>query len=94
MNAALDAMREFRATGHERLFELLTRRELVAADESGVVVHALIDIAESIEKVYCRILPTLLSEPEAATEVLKDRFWDIREEFRYINYQAQCLVDI
>ena len=94
MNAALDAMREFRATGHERLFELLTRRELVAADESGVVVHALIDIAESIEKVYCRILPTLLSEPEAATEVLKDRFWDIREEFRHIDYHVQRLVDI
>jgi hypothetical protein len=94
MNASPAAMRQFRATRHERLFERVTRRELLAADESDVVVHALVDIAESIEKAYCHILPRLLSESEAATEILKDRFWDIREEFRHIDYHVQRLVEI
>jgi hypothetical protein len=58
----------------------------MASEESDGLVHALIDIAVSIEKVYFDVIPKLLSEPNATTEIFKDRLWDLREEFRHIDY--------
>ena len=49
-------------------------------------MHALTDIAASVEKVYGEMLPALLSDPTVATEALQDTLWDIREEFRHIQY--------
>ena len=50
------------------------------------IVHALTDIAASVEKGYGELLPELLSDPSVATEALQDTLWDMREEFRHIQY--------
>jgi hypothetical protein len=59
---------------------------MISSEEADAVIHALIDIAVSIEKVYFDVVPKLLSEPNATIEILKDRLWDLREEFRHIDY--------
>ena len=84
----LDAMRDFRISKAEGLLDLLTSKNVHSKEEAEAIVHALVDIAESVEDVYCNLIPKVLSEPEASVNLVKERLWDIREEFRHIDYHV------
>lgn len=81
-----DAMREFQATAHRDLLRLVKSRRLLSEIEAEAAVYALVEIAESIEKVYCRLIPDILSHSDAPGDALKEKLWDVREEFRHIDY--------
>lgn len=68
------------------LFEILVGKKIITKDEAGAFTYALIDIAESVERIYFNIVPQILEKHTAKKEVLQDLFWDIREEFRHIQY--------
>jgi hypothetical protein len=86
MNKTYDVLREFADTGSGKLLGLAEKRRLGSRESVDALVHALVDIAESIEKVYGKIIPKILDEPEMASELLRERLWEIREEFRHIDY--------
>jgi hypothetical protein len=56
------------------------------ASDAEAVVHALIDIEESMGKVYDELIPLLLEEDKLDAESATEAWWDIREEFRHISY--------
>ena len=85
---ALDAMRDFRTTKAEGLLDLLISKNVTSREEAEAIVHALVDIAESAENVYCNLIPKVMSEPDASVDLIKERLWDIREEFRHIDYHV------
>lgn len=68
------------------LLNLLRSHQVVPDEEADAIVHALTDIGVSIEKVYFDIIPRILSNPEISIDDLRDRLWDLREEFRHIDY--------
>ena len=71
------------------LIRSLQSRRLFSQEESEAIVHALIDIAESVEKIYLGMIPSLLSDSISTDAVFKDKLWDIREEFRHIEYHVK-----
>jgi hypothetical protein len=70
----------------ETLLTLFKRKPSISQEQAEALVHALVDIANSMNKLYGEILPRLLSEPGASADVLADRIWDIREELRHVDY--------
>ena len=56
---------------------------------AGQTVHALVDIAESMRKVYCALLPDLMASTSEPNDVFEDKMWDIRAEFRHIEYHMR-----
>ena len=55
-------------------------------ERAEAIVYALVDIAESMEKVYGTLLPELLAVLDRPSAEFKDKLWDIREEFRHVEY--------
>lgn len=53
--------------------------------DTGAILHALVDIKESMDAIYSNILPKLSVEGISQDEV-QDLLWDIREEFRHVEY--------
>ena len=49
------------------------------------LLYSLIDIEESLKKIYENILPNLATK-DLSEEKFQDLLWDIREEFRHIDY--------
>ena len=85
-----DAIHKFRATDSNELYGLLVSRGALPEEEAGTLVHALLDVSESIEKVYCSLVPRLLSvliDQDVDPERLEEVLWDIQDEFRHIDYQ-------
>jgi hypothetical protein len=86
MNGTPDAMRYFVTTSSDQLLGLLQHRQIMSNEAADAVVHALVDIAESIQKIYAEAIPEILLAADADIDVLKDRLWELREEFRHIDY--------
>ena len=86
MTATIGTPTRFPDSQAEKLLALLSARSVLPGRDHEAIVHALTDIAASVEKVYGEMLPVLLSDPTVATEALQDTLWDIREEFRHIQY--------
>lgn len=55
-------------------------------ERADAVVHALVDIAESMERIYTKLLPDLMDGFDQPGDVFKEKLWDIREEFRHVEY--------
>jgi len=85
MSVPSNSLRAFVAD-NEPLLHLLKSKKLMRDDEADAVVHALCDIAESIERVYSELVPALLASRDADAQLLKERLWDLREEFRHVDY--------
>jgi hypothetical protein len=83
---SLDTRDDFGYSEANELARVLSIRRIFSDDRAGTVAHGLLDIAKSIEKVYSDFVPKILNEPDAEDELLKERLWDIREEFRHIDY--------
>ena len=69
------------------LMDLLTRNELFQQQAAEALVHALVDIKDSINKVYDHVLPRIIHKQKSLTnEQLLEELWEIREQFRHIEY--------
>lgn len=64
-------------------------RQGMDREQADALVHALVDIGESMEKIYGTLLPELMGALDQPTAVFKDKLWDIREEFRHVEYHLQ-----
>lgn len=73
----------------DRVSELLKQRKVVTPEQADAIGHALVDIAESIQRIYIELIPKVLNEQESSEEVFQDAVWDLREEFRHIDYHIQ-----
>ncbi len=81
-----DEMRDFRTAKADRLLDLLVAEEIASQEDAAAVVYALVEIAESVEMVYGKLLPKILNESNAGQTSIKEQIWDLREEFRHIDY--------
>jgi len=68
------------------LFELLTAQRVASEDEAGATVHALVDIAESMDRIYRELIPKIMNGSDEEPRKLQDILWEIRDEFRHVDY--------
>jgi hypothetical protein len=58
--------------------------------EAESIVHALVDIKESIDKIYKTLIPIILSSNSTSNQAeFQESLWQIREEFRHIDYHIK-----
>lgn len=70
----------------ERLVKLLFERKQINEDQRDALYLALIDIAESVQKAYGEIIPAILALQEPDDDALWEAMFDLRSEFRHIDY--------
>jgi len=68
----------------KELYQKLKKDSIFEKDKLDAFVHSMVDIKESTDKIYNKYIPKLLETK--STEELEETIWDIREEFRHINY--------
>ena len=68
-------MQEFSAAEANSLSRLLISRGLLSEEKAGTVAHALVDVRESVDRVYSELLPAILGEPEAEKSMLEAGLW-------------------
>jgi hypothetical protein len=73
---------------HEELLAGLVRQG-IDHERAEAIVHALVDIGESMGKIYGTLLPELMAVLDLSSAEFKDKLWDIREEFRHVEYHLQ-----
>ncbi len=76
---------EIKEQDYEDILKLLTKQKIMNKLEAEAWCYALREIEQSINKIYIEILPKFQlysSDPEK----IQDIVWDIREEFRHIQY--------
>jgi len=83
-----DRLRKFGVAEANELGDLLVARGVSSEEEAGTLALAFMDIYESVQKLYGSgaLIPQLLSNQEASSERMEDLLWDIRNEFRHIDY--------
>ncbi len=69
----------------QEFYKILEKMEIKEEKELESFVHSLLDIEESFKKIYNVHVKNILDN-ENNDEVIKDNLWDIREEFRHIDY--------
>ncbi|MGS2764257.1 hypothetical protein [Sinomicrobium sp. M5D2P9] len=69
---------------NDELYPKLKNDKVFKEDSLNSFVHALADIKESVDKIYSKYVPKLLNE--SCKEGIEEIIWDIREEFRHIEY--------
>ena len=79
----------------ERLLQGLVRQGM-DREKADALVHALVDIEESVRKIYVELVPELVGTLDESPDAFKEKLWDIREEFRHIAYHIEDagLVDL
>lgn len=70
------------------LLKLLKQRRDMSQEQSEAIAHALVDIAESIEKIYGSLIQSILDRRDSSDDDLNDALWELREEFRHIQYHV------
>lgn len=78
-------MQNFNVSDANRLSGLFVSKGMLS-EEAGTVAHALLDIRESMERIYGELLPAILNGPEVEKSVLEEHLWEIHEEFRHVDY--------
>ena len=73
---------------NETLYFLLKTHQIFKQEELDAYIHALVDIKESINKIYNIYLENILQN-ELNKDVILNNLWDIREEFRHIEYHIK-----
>ena len=81
-----DKLRRFGVAEANELGGLLVSLGVCSEEQAGTLAHALLDVYESVQKVYGSLVPQLLDEHEASRESVRELLWDVREEFRHIDY--------
>lgn len=77
-------MTSFKDGQAKKLKEILALHKVLNPEEAEALVYGLMEIAESVNKIYSQIIPEILSTQN--NDALKDKVWDLREEFRHIQY--------
>ncbi len=85
----MDTLKNFQIEEYKKLLFILTQSKTVEKEQADTIVHALVDIAGSIEKIYSTILPKIMSEVPQNKDNLLENLWDLGEEFRHIEYHIQ-----
>lgn len=70
----------------KKILELLTRDAILDREKAESIVHAFVDIEHSLNEVYNKILPELIQTGESRQEQILEKLWEIREQFRHIDY--------
>ncbi len=66
---------------------ILGKHNLLSSEQRASTLYALSEIAESMEKIFLQMIPRLASMgAESDVDAVKDALWDIREEFRHVQY--------
>lgn len=81
-----DSLKKFREEEKDVFLNILLNKKLVPVQDAEAIVHALYDISESIEEIYNVIIPKILQQENGSRELLQDLLWDIREEYKHIQY--------
>jgi len=71
---------------YEKLFDLIITKKIMPQEKAEAWCFAIHDIEESILKIKNKMLPHLLSQEGENSEKFQEGIWDIREEFRHIQY--------
>lgn len=74
---------------YEVLYNLLKKHQVFKQDELDAYVHALVDIKESMDKIYNIFLENILNNEDSSKDEILNNLWDIREEFRHIEYHIK-----
>ena len=69
------------------LFKILLEKTKISAEDADRLSHSLTDISESFDKIYNQIIPKIINETNK--ELTVELFWDIREQFRHIDYHIK-----
>ena len=69
----------------EILHSLLRRMNIKTNEEIDSFIHAIVDIEESFLKIYSIHIKEILDN-QSNYDLIQDRLWEIREEFRHIDY--------
>ena len=80
---------DFAANGHSSLLEALIKRDIHPQEQAEAFVYGLLHVAESIQKIYCKLIPELLDNDKLSSEEMLDRIHDIRSEFDHIYYHME-----
>jgi hypothetical protein len=77
------------ARTHQQLLEALLAQHR-SAPETEALIHALVDIASSVEKIYGELIPQLHSHLQTGgafgQKATEQTLWDVFDEFRHIDY--------
>lgn len=68
-----------------KLFHIFKDKAQLDDERAGTLAHALLDIDSSINTVFSSLVPKLL-DITTSEEEIKETLWDIRDEFRHIEY--------
>ncbi len=79
-------MNEMKNEDCKKILELLTRDAILDREKAESIVHAFVDIEHSLNEVYNKILPELIQTGEFRQEQILEKLWEIREQFRHIDY--------
>jgi hypothetical protein len=72
----------------ETIYNILQKHKIYSDKDLDAYIHALVDIKESIDKIYNIYLENITNNTESKEKIV-DSIWDIREEFRHINYHIE-----
>jgi len=78
----------FNKNDADKLFSVLTEKNVIGNELADATSHALYDISESIEKIFNNIIPSILVDNENP-ELLKKSYNDLKEEFSHILYHIE-----
>lgn len=70
----------------KKLLDILIKHKIL--EEAEAFAYAIVNIKESMDKIYDEILPKIINADLSKFE-LQDLIWDIREEFRHIDYHIK-----
>ncbi|OGN60011.1 MAG: hypothetical protein A3F40_03300 [Chlamydiae bacterium RIFCSPHIGHO2_12_FULL_27_8] len=73
---------------YEKLYEKIIKKKIYSDEYSEALVYSLMEIEKSLKLVYRELLPILL-ENNFPKDVFIKKLWDIREEFRHIDYHIK-----
>ena len=72
--------------GSSRIVEIAHSGGLIDDDRRDAIYLALLDITQSLATVYRNIIPQLLGDNAYSEEQIWELFFDLRDEFRHIDY--------
>ena len=73
---------------YEKLLRNIISLEILKTNKAEALIYGLQEIKDSIEIIYNEILPKLFDD-KLNKEQLLELLWDLREEFRHIDYHIK-----
>ena len=87
MQNSVNCLKKFRNEDHKKLFEIL-KKNFLSTNNAEVIVYALYQIAEHIEKIYAKYIPELIN-----TDSDKTKSEEIFEEIKFNCNEIRQLIE-